>query len=407
MTNPVAKKQIPAFLVLTIICLIAALALAATNAITEGPIREHEMAAQREAFGAVMAAEEYIELTIPEGSGVTALVEARTGGETVGYCAVASVKGYGGPVAVTLGIGVDGKITGAKIGDTNFVETSGFGSRWLDAGQTEQFIGVDVAEGGAIEALTGATVTSTAVRDAANMATAAVNQLLGNGRTEPVFVFGVAEKAPVEQVELTGTIYKGTARGFASDVTVELTLDENGAITGLVIDSSGETAGIGTRCMEDADFAAQFIGKTPVLTLGEGVDALSGATVTSTAVVNAINAAVSEGEPADEVADEPADDTADEPAVEVSAEAEGALTASAQGAMSPVTVTITKNEDGSIATITVDASGETPTIAAPCTEEAFLSQFIGKTAPFENVEVVTGATMTSNAIVSALNSLFE
>ncbi len=83
------------------------------------------------------------------------------------------------------------------------------------------------------------------------------------------------------------------------------------------------------------------------------------------------------------------------------------FTASAQGAMSPVTVTITKNEDGSIATIVVDASGETPTIATPCTEEAFLSQFIGKTAPFEGVEVVTGATVTSNAIVSALNSLFE
>ena len=67
MTNQaVQKKQMPAFLVLTIICLIAALALAGTNAITEGPIREHAMAAQREAFGAVMTADEYIEMTIPE-----------------------------------------------------------------------------------------------------------------------------------------------------------------------------------------------------------------------------------------------------------------------------------------------------------------------------------------------------
>ena len=60
------KKQLPAFLALTIICLVAALALAATNAVTKGPIKEHAMKAQREAFGAVMTADEYVEMTIPE-----------------------------------------------------------------------------------------------------------------------------------------------------------------------------------------------------------------------------------------------------------------------------------------------------------------------------------------------------
>ena len=96
------KKQLPAFLVLTIICLVAALALAGTNAITKGPIAEHAMAAQREAFGAVMTADEYVTMTIPEGSGVSALVEAKQNGETIGYCVAASSGGYAGPVAVTL-----------------------------------------------------------------------------------------------------------------------------------------------------------------------------------------------------------------------------------------------------------------------------------------------------------------
>ena len=45
MSNPAQKKQMPAFLVLTIICLVAALALAGTNAITKGPIQEHAMKA--------------------------------------------------------------------------------------------------------------------------------------------------------------------------------------------------------------------------------------------------------------------------------------------------------------------------------------------------------------------------
>ncbi len=399
------KKQLPAFLVLTIICLVAALALAGTNAITKGPIAEHAMAAQREAFGAVMTADEYIEMTIPEGSGVSALVEAKQNGETIGYCVAAAQSGYAGPVAVTLGVGTDGKVTGAKIGDTTFAETSGFGSRWLAENQTEQFVGIDLKEGGSIEALSGATVTSTAVLNASNIALGTVADILNIERTEPVLVFGVAEKKPVEQMALTGDIHEGSAKGFASDVKVQLTMDAAGAITGLAIESSGETPSFGTRCMEDPTFAEQFVGKTAPFAIGENIDALAGATVTSTAVVNAVNAAVEAPANPDAV---PFGSGAEEPAVETVAEPlpEGAKTASAKGLLSDVKVTATFNADGTIATLTVDASGETEAIAKPCTEDAFLSQFIGKKGPFEGAEVVSGATFTSNAVINAVNALF-
>ena len=404
MTNKVQKKQLPAFLALTIICLIAALALAATNAITAGPIKAHAMAAQREAFGAVMTADEYNEMTIPEGSGVSALVEAKKDGQTVGYCVVASQSGYAGPVAVTLGIDTEGKVTGAKIGDTSFSETSGFGSRWLAANQTEQFVGIDVKEGGAIEALSGATVTSTAVLNASKTALNAVAGVLNITPADPVLVFGVAEKKPVEQMALTGDIHEGSAKGFASDVKVQLTKDASGAITGLAIESSGETAGFGTRCMEDPTFAEQFVGKTAPFSIGGNIDALAGATVTSTAVVNAVNAAVEAPANPDAV---PFGAGSEEEAAPAAAEAlpEGAKTASAKGLLSDVKVVATFNADGTIATLTVDASGETPGISTPCTEEAFLSQFIGKAAPF-TADVVAGATFTSNAVIEAVNALY-
>ncbi len=404
MTNKVQKKQLPAFLALTIICLIAALALAATNAITAGPIKEHAMAAQREAFGAVMTADEYNEMTIPEGSGVSALVEAKKDGQTVGYCVVASTGGYAGPVAVTLGIDTEGKVTGAKIGDTSFAETSGFGSRWLAENQTEQFVGIDVKEGGAIEALSGATVTSTAVLNASKTALNAVAGVLNITPADPVLVFGVAEKKPVEQMTLTGDIHEGSAKGFASDVKVQLTKDASGAITGLAIESSGETAGFGTRCMEDPTFAEQFVGKTAPFSIGGNIDALAGATVTSTAVVNAVNAAVEAPANPDAV---PFGAGSEEEAAPAAAEAlpEGAKTASAKGLLSDVKVVATFNADGTIATLTVDASGETPGISTPCTEEAFLSQFIGKAAPF-TADVVAGATFTSNAVIEAVNALY-
>jgi len=406
MTNQVQKKQLPAFLVLTIICLVAALALAGTNAITKGPIQALAMAAQREAFGAVMTADEYIEMTIPEGSGASALVEAKQNGQTVGYCVVASNSGYAGPVAVTLGVDTEGKVTGAKIGDTSFAETSGFGSRWLAENQTEQFVGIDVKEGGAIEALSGATITSTAVLNASNTALNTVAGVLNITPADPLLVFGVAEKKPVEQMALTGDIHEGSAKGFASDVKVQLTMDAAGAITGLAIESSGETAGFGTRCMEDASFAQQFVGKTAPFAIGGNIDALAGATVTSTAVVAAVNAAVEA--PANPDAVPFGSESAEEPAVEAAAEAlpEGAKSASAKGLLSDVKVTVTLNGDGTIATMVVDASGETAAIAGPCTEEAFLSQFVGKAGPFEGIEVVAGATFTSNAVIEAVNSLF-
>ncbi len=239
-----------------------------------------------------------------------------------------------------------------------------------------------------MDALTGATVTSKAVVNAINAAV-----------TEPAADEPVEEPAVEASAEPVGEKMTAKAQGFQSEVTVTVTVDA-GVITGIEVDSTGETAGFGTRCGEDAAFLNQFIGKAAPLTLGEGVDALTGATVTSTAVVNAVNSMF----PAEEVAVEP---VAEEiPAEEVATEPAETFTASAKGLLSDVTVTITKNEDGSIATIAVDASGETEAVAKPCTEEAFLSQFVGKVGPFENVDVVSGATFTSNAVITALNSLF-
>ena len=50
-----------------------------------------------------------------------------------------------------------------------------------------------------------------------------------------------------------------------------------------------ETAGLGAKAQE-AEFTDQFLGKAGPFTYGEnGVDAIAGATVTSTAVLEALN----------------------------------------------------------------------------------------------------------------------
>lgn len=78
--------------------------------------------------------------------------------------------------------------------------------------------------------------------------------------------------------------------GYAGPVLVRLTLSENGSIEALDIGGARfqETEGLGGK-VRGEDFIQPFIGKTPPLTLGEDIDAISGATLSSTAAVEAVN----------------------------------------------------------------------------------------------------------------------
>ena len=85
-------------------------------------------------------------------------------------------------------------------------------------------------------------------------------------------------------------------QGFGGDVTVKLTLNEDGTVKTLTVDTPNETPGLGQRASE-TEFTDQFIGKAGPFTYGEnGIDALSGATVTSNAVLKAINGLLPEPE---------------------------------------------------------------------------------------------------------------
>ena len=404
------RKQLPAYLILALIALAAALLLAVTNAITAGPIKAHEEAAQNAAFQSVMEADSFSTMSIPDGCNVTSLVEAKKDGKTIGYCAVSSAKGYGGNVAVTLGVDMDGKIVGCQIGDTNFAETDGFGARWKEPARAEAFIGLSAFGGDTIEAITGATVTSKAVLAASNDVLKCISHVLGKDVEGDVLAFGVKEEKPVQTVELTGDVHQGKAAGFGNgEVTARLTLNDDGTIAALVIDASTQTPGFGTRCA-DEEFTAQFIGKSGPFTLNENVDGLTGATITSTAAVEAINAALTSPvmaaedlEPVEDPTEAPA--ATEEPAAQT-AEIKTAKIAGFDGA--EITVNVT-DDNGVITSLTVDASTQTAGLGQKCAEEAFTSQFIGKSAPLtlgEGIDAVASATITSQAVVDAVNSLY-
>lgn len=189
------------------------------------------------------------------------------------------------------------------------------------------------------------------------------------------------------------SVHFGTAVGFdGGEVTARVILrqpimqGEKDTIAWLFIDASTQTPGMGTKCAENGDFKWQFLDKSGPFILGENADALTGATVTSTAVVEAINAALSA------------------PAI-----AENATWVSVQAFNGGYIGVGMTDEDGVITSLFVDASSQTPGFGQECENEAFTSQFIGKKAPFvlnENIDAVTSATITSQAVVDAVNSIY-
>ena len=88
-----------------------------------------------------------------------------------------------------------------------------------------------------------------------------------------------------------GIAIKAEEKGFDGGIlTVIMGFDANGAETGIWVDASTQTKGIGSNVATDS-FLAQFDGMdgTQNITLGQGYDAYSGATISSKALFAAIN----------------------------------------------------------------------------------------------------------------------
>mgnify|MGYP000208282295 FL=1 len=80
-------------------------------------------------------------------------------------------------------------------------------------------------------------------------------------------------------------------KGFDGGIlSVIIGFDTNGTVTGIWVDASTQTKGIGSNVATDS-FLAQFDGMdgTQNITLGQGYDAYSGATISSKALFAAIN----------------------------------------------------------------------------------------------------------------------
>ena len=98
-----------------------------------------------------------------------------------------------------------------------------------------------------------------------------------------------------------GYVFTTGAKGYGGTVGVMVGLDLEGTITGIEILSHSETPGLGANATGEA-FKSRFAGKSGELTVdknsneGQNIQAITAATITSKAVVSAVNAAVAEFE---------------------------------------------------------------------------------------------------------------
>ena len=91
-----------------------------------------------------------------------------------------------------------------------------------------------------------------------------------------------------------GATITASAKGYGGDVVVMVGINADGDITAIEVTEQKETQGIGSKVVGDPEYLARYNGLSAAepLVLNEDVDAITSSTVSSTAVINAVNAAI-------------------------------------------------------------------------------------------------------------------
>ena len=222
----------------------------------------------------------------------------------------------------------------------------------------------------------------------------------------------------VYQAEGQGYMFQVETSGFKDTSKFVLGIDNDAKIVGYDVISISETSGIGSRVAED-DFRNTVIGKTT----GDKVDTLSGATISSTAVVKGLDAAKAVyASLSGNAAPAPSTPTAPETTKEPEAPASSATVLDQQEDGSQVTVTVEAKgfQGNNTYTVVIDKDSQEVLSVAMTTfndtsgvgdvvNDEYLAGFAGlNTADaISAVDVKSGATYTSNSAIDAVKAAWN
>lgn len=375
---------------LFIFSLVAAVALAVTNEITKGPIAEQKIAAQKEALSKVLPGYEYAEVEniegLDEGSMVDRLFTATDAatGEIKGYALVANPTGYGGPIPITLGVSAEGYVTQTYVGALS--ETAGVGTRVAEADFMNQFIAIPADPdtlSDYVDTLSGATVSSSAFIGGVSDMLSYTKNTLGitpnAGDKEAILASAGAseEEFGEEMVETASAANAYDVTGFGP-MKVEVSVDDAGKIISVQVVEHNETPGFGADLIANTAVFDALVGQDIATAQ---IDVKSGVTLTSNAINDALKQAA--GTP----------DSASE-----SAAVGDPYTVKGFGKF---TLYI-ESSDGKIISIMAPEHNETPGFGADLLTEDALGALVGQNLATAQIDVKSGATLTSNAINNAL-----
>ena len=325
----------------------------------------------------------------------------------------APVAAEDGKVTATgKGAGIDGDVVVEVVADADKIyevnilqqnETPGIGSvavEKLPAAIVE-------ANSIAVDGISGATVTSTAIKTAITEALTSAGfdpANFGAGAAAPAAEpAAAAEPAPAEEpaaadIPEGASTAKAQANGIDGPVVVEVTADAD-KIYAVNILEQNETPGIGSVAVEK--LPAAIVEANSV-----DIDGITGATVTSTAIKTAVTEAleaIRSGASAEEPAAEPAPAEEAAPVEKETHTGSAALQSTVDGKNGPIVVGVVV-EDGVITTVDVLQHSETQGVGSVAVD--WMPGRIIE-ANSADVDGVTGATITSDAIKTAVRQALE
>lgn len=237
--------------------------------------------------------------------------------------------------------------------------------------------------------------------------------------------------------DTVGYIYKTKVTGYKPDLTTLIGLNNEGNVIAAIVTNHAETGGLGANIVNQA-FIGQFTGKstanefkivktTPAAE--NEIQSVSGATISSTAVATAVNAAVSSYKVNILKAEAPVAEVKEDPNIEnmlltgdEMVELPGAFKAfevktagvttgyiiyaesTGYSEDGPIEVAVAFDKASKkITNIMVTKQTETKGLGDVIEDEEFSKLFQGKDAAEQEVQIYSGATFSSKGAISAIN----
>ena len=206
--------------------------------------------------------------------------------------------------------------------------------------------------------------------------------LPGGGKFEEIEYNGADSKITNVYKGEGGYVLAMTTNGYVDEIKLLVAVDNDGVVKGYTVRDIHDTYGLGLGVQDDLYFLVGLMNSKGDLAVNSNIDAVTGATISSSAVVACVNAASKYVQEAG---------------------AAGVLTGTADGFGGPITVSVTMDGD-KIAAVEVVSNSETPEIAGAALEQIPAAIVAANSA---DVDIVSGATYTSNGIINAVKNALE